>query len=302
MAKPVRRAKVSAEMRAGRAAGRVFEATIANVREHAPAAMLGDVDGIHDMRVAVKRLREAMRLFRRLLPTRRRERMMPVVEILNDTLGEVRERDVLIRDAQQLRGELEDDGELTSTATEAWRTERAEAFEHLLRTWAKMTGDGFFDALEEIARRTRKRGRMVNRLDYEQFAYAEIIRALERVRERLGPALESTEPAPLHRLRIGVKRLKYAMEPFRRIFPLMREPYSVVSEAQQILGLAHDLDVLRERLAEHLDCIPGDGRAAAGATLEVLDRRRGERYMVAREVIRAFADPEFERALRDAID
>ncbi|MGM0494962.1 MAG: CHAD domain-containing protein, partial [Armatimonadota bacterium] len=257
---------------------------------------------IHDMRVSVKRLRESMRLFRKLLPTKRRQRIFPEVELLNDTLGEVRERDVLALDAEEFAHELVDDGGLLSAATGAWKLERDEAFAHLLKVWSRMTGEGFFDALEEVARRTGKRGRKANRLPVDRFAYDAIRRGMERVDTRLHPALEGDDPALLHRLRIGIKRLRYAMEPFRGFLPGLAEPYKIVSDAQELLGLTHDLDVLRERLAHHLDAVAPDRRGAAEASLGLLDRRRGERYTQSRQVITVFAEPDFTRSLLDAID
>ena len=302
MAKPVYEAKLKPRMRAGKAASRVLTAKIANVREHAPNALLGDVEGIHDMRVSVKRLREAMRLFRRLLPQKRRDAMMPVVELLNDTLGAVRERDVMILDAEKLAEEAGDDGGLCSLAVAQWRTERAVAFEHLVKVWAQMCSEGLFPALEEIASRTAKRGRKSNKAPLERFVYRAVTRALERVHERLGPALESADPAPMHRLRIGVKRLRYSMEPFRDVLPALVEPCKTAADAQELLGLTHDLDVLRDALAGHLDEVAPDRREVAERLLGGLDVRREESAQRAHEVAEQFADPEFDRAILDAID
>ncbi len=302
MAKPVHEANLKLGMGAGKAASRVLAAKIANVREHAPRAMLGDVERIHDMRVSVKRLRETMRLFRRLLPQKRREAMMPVVEMLNDTLGAVRERDVMILDAEKLAEEAGDDGGLCALAVTQWRAERAVAFEHLVKVWAQMCSRGLFAALDEIATRTARRGRKSNKAPLERFVYRAVTRALERVHERLGPALESADPTPMHRLRIGVKRLRYSMEPFRDVLPALVAPCKTAADAQELLGLTHDLDVLRDAVAAHLDEVESDRREAAEGLLAVLDTRREESAQRAREVAEQFADPEFDRAILDAID
>ena len=302
MAKPVYEPRLKPGMRAGRAASRVLAAKVANVREHAPKAMLGEVEGIHDLRVAVKRLRETMRLFRRLLPQKRRDAMMPVVEMLNDTLGAVRERDVMIRDAAKLAEEAGDDGGLCALAAAQWRTERAVAFEHLVKVWAQMCSEGLFPALDEIARRTARRGRKANRLPLERFVYRAVTRALERVHQRLGPALESADPVPMHRLRIAVKRLRYSMEPFRTVMPALVEPCKMATEAQELLGLTHDLDVLREALAGHLDEVEPKRRAAAEGLPAALDARREESAQRAHEVAERFTDAQFDRAILDAID
>jgi CHAD domain-containing protein len=289
-------------MAAGRAAAAILRAQIANVREHAPAAVVGEVEGIHDLRVSVKRLRESMRLFRRLLPTRRREAMMPVVELLNDTLGQVRERDVLILDAQELASAVGDDGGLTAAAIAQWQSERQAAFEHLLRVWSRMCSEGLFDALDETRRRTAKRGRSANRASVGRFAYRAATRALERVHERLGPALAGDDPAPLHRLRIGVKRLRYSLEPFVELLPALKEPTRLATDAQELLGLTHDHDVLRAALAAHLEELAPEQRPAAEAALALLAERREERAGQARAAIERLADPAFDRSVLDALD
>ncbi len=302
MAKPIHVATFKPGTPAGKAASRMLTAAISDIREHTAAALAGDVDGIHDMRVSVKRLREAMRLFRRLLPTKRRERVMPQVELLNDCLGAVRECDVLILDAEELGQELADDGGLLAVAMSAWRAERVKAFAHLLSVWSRMMSQGLFDALEEVAKRTGKRARSANRLAITRFAWESIREAKERVDDRLCQALATDDPRPLHRLRIAIKRLRYSIEPFRDVRPLLAQAFAVVTQAQELLGLTHDLDVLRERIAAHLAEVEDARLDAAEGVLRLLDVRRGERYVQSHEVIRIFGEPDFTRALMDAID
>lgn len=302
MAKPMHQPDISFDLRAGKAAGRVLDARIADVREHAAAAMVGDVEGIHDMRVSVKRLRETMRLFRRLLPTKRRLRAMPMVELLNEALGEVRELDVLCLDAEGLSGQIEDDGGLVERAVRNWTFEREDAFGRLLRVWGRLSSDGLFDLLDEVARRARRRKLAANQRDLQHFAYEAVTRALERVDTRLHPALEAEDPELLHSLRIAIKRLKYGMEPFRAIAPRLKTPWKIVSFAQEALGEAHDLDVLRSRLTEYLAHVEDHRLDSAEDLLRLLDSRRGESYQRAREAIVVLAAPDFTRSLLDAID
>lgn len=302
MAKPVYEPRLTPGMAAGKGASRVLQAKVANVRKHAPQAMLSDVEAIHDMRVAVKRLRETMRLFRRLLPRRRRDAIMPVVEMLNDTLGAVRERDVMILDAEKLVGEVGDGGGLCALAVAQWRTDRALAFEHLVGMWARTCSEGLFQALDELAVRTARRRRVANRAPLERFVYRAVTRALERVHQRLQPALASSDPAPMHRLRIAVKRLRYSTEPFRELLPALVEPCKLTAQAQELLGLTHDLDVLRDALAAHLDEVEPGRREAARGVLATLEVRRQESAQRAHEAAEQLADPGFGRAVLDAID
>lgn len=302
MARPLHTAQLKPQMPAGRGAAAVLTVQIADIRAHVPTALVGDVEGIHDLRVAVKRLRESMRLFRKLLPGRRRRLMMPAVELLNDTLGAVRERDVMMLDARELAAEVDDDGGLCEAAITQWRLERSAAFEQLLKGWARLTSDDFLPALEELARRTARRKRRLNRLPLERFVLNAVTRALERVHDRLDPALHSTDAAPMHRLRIAVKRLRYSMEPFRRTFPGLKGPTRLAGSAQEALGLTHDIDVLQQALVAHIGEIEPAHREAAESLLARLWQHREQRAARARQIITQLADPEFRRVVLDAID
>lgn len=302
MAKSRKTAKLKPGMTAGQAAAEILRAQIADLCEHAGAAVAGDVEGVHDLRVSVKRLRETLRLFRRLLPTKRRETMLPAVDLLNDTLGQVRERDVLIMDAEELAGAVGDDGGLTAVAIERRQAERDLAFEHLLRVWSRMCSEGLFEALDEIRRRTAKRGRSANQIDVERFAYRTARSALQRVHERLEPALARDDPATLHRLRIGVKRLRYTLEPFVGLLPRLAEPTRIAAEAQELLGQTHDRDVLYAALSAHLEELAPERRPAAEAALAALAEQRAEYARRAHATLERLADPAYDRSVLDALD
>lgn len=55
-----------------------------------------DIEGVHDMRVASRRLRAAIELFRDVFPRGRLRPLLSDVKRLADTLGEVRDLDVMI--------------------------------------------------------------------------------------------------------------------------------------------------------------------------------------------------------------
>ena len=62
-----------------------------------------DIEGVHDMRVASRRLRTAMQTFKPCFGGRRARTHYSTVKRLADLLGEVRDRDVLI---QELEGDV----------------------------------------------------------------------------------------------------------------------------------------------------------------------------------------------------
>jgi CHAD domain-containing protein len=88
------------------AAARVLEVRAAEVFEHS-AGVLGieDIEPLHDMRVATRRLRAALEVFRPCFPKKRYKAAMTPLKGLADALGERRDRDVAI---EFLHGFLEE--------------------------------------------------------------------------------------------------------------------------------------------------------------------------------------------------
>lgn len=90
-----------------RAAARVVEVRAAEVFEQAPGVLdLGDVERVHDMRVATRRLRAALEVFEPCFPRKRRRRALKKVKALADSLGERRDRDVQIELLENLAAAL----------------------------------------------------------------------------------------------------------------------------------------------------------------------------------------------------
>jgi len=77
------------------AAARVVELRAEEVFEHADGALeLADVEPLHDMRVATRRLRAALEVFRPCFPRKLYKRTLKRVKELAGSLGERRDRDV----------------------------------------------------------------------------------------------------------------------------------------------------------------------------------------------------------------
>lgn len=78
-------------------AARAIEVRSEEVFAHAGNVLdLEDVEPLHDMRVATRRLRAAMEMFRPCFPRKRYRRAMKPLKALANALGERRDRDVAI--------------------------------------------------------------------------------------------------------------------------------------------------------------------------------------------------------------
>jgi CHAD domain-containing protein len=81
----------------GEVAARVLEVRGAELIEHSEGVLdMGDIERVHAMRVATRRLRAAIEIFRPCFPKDEGKRTLCEVKALADALGERRDRDVAI--------------------------------------------------------------------------------------------------------------------------------------------------------------------------------------------------------------
>jgi CHAD domain-containing protein len=79
------------------AAARVVEVRAAEVFAHAEGVLdTAEIERLHDMRVATRRLRAALEVFEPCFPAKRHRKALKRVKALSDALGERRDRDVAI--------------------------------------------------------------------------------------------------------------------------------------------------------------------------------------------------------------
>src|SRR5947209_12383275 len=103
MAKPIQFAGLLRRTPVARTSSKVLRATLLDLLEKVPEARSGGSrKGIHDLRVTVKRFREAFRLFRPVLRKKSFRSHRERIEDLNDALVEVRGRDVALVQLEKL--------------------------------------------------------------------------------------------------------------------------------------------------------------------------------------------------------
>ena len=115
------------------AATKVVTTRVAEVFDHAEGVLdLEDVEQVHDMRVATRRLRAALEIFEPCFPRKRHRKALKRVKSLADALGERRDRDVAIESLGKLAsGAAEGDREALEALVERLRDEQLEANEGL---------------------------------------------------------------------------------------------------------------------------------------------------------------------------
>ena len=242
MTKPSRVSGLSAGTRLRTAAELLLHARLADLHAaEARALRRFDPDAVHDLRVACRRVRAAIKVFGK----KRLRSLDERVEHLQDVLGEV--RDVQLRigwlerhhaDPRAARAKLGLAKAHLRKALALW-TRRSEVL--LLREAVHVHGHGRLGG-SRVRQRLRKR-----------------TRDLRRELSRAG----RLEPAAAHRIRIAAKKLRYEAELLDDAFDL-GDAVEALSDAQSALGDLHDADV---RLSE----VGRDRRLAKAARAE---RRR----------------------------
>ena len=287
-----------------------FEKEIAGVRA------AEDIEYIHRMRVASRRLRAALPLFRDCFPQKQYARWMKEITVITRALGEARDTDVQIAFLIRYRKKSNAAGNIRNRPLPAGTNPLEPAIAYLLKELRRKRQQlqvrvlANLDALEKSGVTADMRSAFAARIassrrnPIRSLAYGIPAVAALRIESRL-TAMRSFEPwvshadavAEHHAMRIAAKKLRYTMEVYGPVYRLgLRKPYARVKNVQEILGDLHDCDVwidhvVRLLLRERGRMRSGnDGKRPDTATLGSLrlflqDRER-ERVLLHRRFMR----------------
>lgn len=133
MAKPAEIEGLSAEMAFSEAAALVVETRAAELVRHSEGVLdTVAIEGVHDMRVATRRLRAALEVFFPCFPKGPRKRVLSEVKQVADALGERRDRDVAIATLTRIADSVaRPDRRGIGSLIERYRAEQLQANERL---------------------------------------------------------------------------------------------------------------------------------------------------------------------------
>jgi len=259
---------------ADRPVGMAARATVAALLDAmAPAvraARAGDPEGIHQLRVAMRRLRASLALFEGALPHTVTS-LEDELATLGRTVGAVRDLDVLAS-AVARHGRRIDAALAPASATIVRHVRERRAAAHALAVDA-LDAPRTRRLLERLARLADGRG---GGAPIGSVA-ADLVRPLARDFARAARRVDAAaSPAILHRARIRAKRLRYALEALARLGgSSTRELASRLAALQGLLGDQRDATTQHAWLAGEIPAFVGDAEAlvAAGAIGEALRRR-----------------------------
>lgn len=260
-AEPQRAAPVrlEPEMSAARAFVEIARNCLAQLRANEEPARRGeDPEGVHQMRVAVRRLRALVSIYRNDLDATVRGFVSSELRWLQQQLGPARDWDVFME----------------STLEPLHRRLDAELSVEAMRREARILREAAYEAVV-AALSSPRYTKLVLKLELwlDSGAWAAPLAADEPPRPLSGPVTEfATEvlrkrhkrlrkyggkhaelgETELHRLRILGKKMRYAAEFFRALFPrkAVKRYHAALVEIQETLGSLNDAVVSRQLIAE----------------------------------------------------
>lgn len=213
-----------------------------------------DIEGVHQMRVAIRRLRSALRDFSPFLSSPFLKECNKELKQLADTLGQARDQDVAIDALRKLVETTKSRRNKTriEMKIEKLRTIREKTQKVLTQILDQSSLDelrvNFYAALRAFEE-TDQPSALTAREAGEQI----ISRSLREFCD-LGPSLyDPFNCRDLHKLRIAAKRLRYAIELFTVFWGEKISPFAAeVANMQTYLGELHDCDIWIEDLSRRL--------------------------------------------------
>lgn len=210
-----------------------------------------DPDAVHQMRVAMRRFRAAISLFGDVVADAARDPLKSELRWISNALGQARDLDVfLTRTLAPIREQHADVPELLELAT-LIEARRDEAYRQAL---AAVTSPRFLALVLDAAAWIetgpwlRDGEAALREAPIGDFAAKELARRAKKVRRR-GAGLETLDPETRHRVRIEIKKLRYAAEFFSGLFAgkgrakRLKVFLSTLARLQDALGDLNDMAV-----------------------------------------------------------
>ena len=227
---------------------RPFERAIRAFGKHLPRAIEGEVESLHQCRVATRRLREILPLCAAEVPQAVAARARRRLRRVGRAMGGVREVDV----ALGLIDELSQRGVVDAAAAERLRQhlrdERDEGRERMLDRLQAVNTRRLERDLAEVARVLRMRDQSDG---WAQTLAVRMGRRAQRVRQAVWVAGALYVSDRVHSVRIAAKTLRYVLE---LAGDTGEAPTKVrvrtIKHVQDVLGRLHDVDVLAGSINE----------------------------------------------------
>jgi CHAD domain-containing protein len=238
-----------------------------------PAVLRGDsVEGIHQMRIDIRRLRTVLVLFEPFLEAHATRHFEDELRRLGQVLGAARDWDVLIEETLPRVIDGASDLAVVRPLRELASERRRSAHQAAEKALREPAFSRFVLALRLWS---TEKGAVLKRFsarELESEAAGMLMRVQSKARKRQR-ACDKAEPATLHRLRKSLKRLRYGIEYFGALYGDRAQSYLKRCNAlQKRLGDLNDLGTFTRLTEDLADCHRLDLAPALGLLAENAER------------------------------
>jgi CHAD domain-containing protein len=210
------------------------------------AAVAGETsEALHDVRVAMRRMRSLLRAFRKYLPVQPRKEIEELLAEISEEIGPVRDLDEWVDFLQSTRiRSIMAQSRLFPAYVRHHQQRRQLAYATVRRC---LRGRHFASQRLKINRLLREELPRLSKIEppgsLEKFAARQLDKALRRAlkRERLR---RSTSPEKLHDLRITLRKARYLTEFFGPVLGASTPKLTKrLHQVERVLGRIHDVDM-----------------------------------------------------------
>ena len=224
----------------------ILEANLASVKEFEPLALAGeDIEGVHQMRVGLRRMRSSLNVFRVAIPRKLSRLLAKEMRWAARTLDGARDLDVYITEnfpekggkyQQQMQRIARDHREEAYSRVKGIvQSKRYLAFNRKIVNW--LDTKAWREQLSEEERKVLRRKITPFACQVLEEHQSDILDA--------GKEIDKMDSEALHRLRIECKKLRYAAEFFAPLYgERMKDFTRHLKSLQDLLGTLHDTAVL----------------------------------------------------------
>lgn len=218
-----------------------------------------DVEGVHQMRVALRRLRSAFSLFRKILGRENSTALLVELAWLAGTLGKARDLDVFVTQTlPAIISEFENHSGLLKLRDIAL-AEQAEAYTEVRAALSSQRYHCLLLTLAAWLENERWREGAKNTKNHQvlDIATATLTKHHKQLQQR-GKHLAYMHPEARHAMRIAAKKLRYASEFFASLYPSAKSRSFIknLSQLQDCLGVLNDMTTTDKLLHQFIGPSP----------------------------------------------
>lgn len=240
-----------------------------------------DIEHVHDMRVAIRRMRSVINIFGNYYKPKAFDAYVKGLRKTARRLGTVRDLDVMIDDLSRYKSEQDEANQAAVQGLiDALDEKRTEARKKLIIWFDSKDYSAFLKAFSQFLKNEGKGevepDSVLEPHQVRHVAPLVIHEALAAVRA-YDVIVADADFEALHTLRIGFKRLRYTIDSFKDVLGSTASAYvDEIKTMQDYLGRLNDLVVAQNRLGS-LGKLPKDQAAVRDAYLAEIEQEANER-------------------------